>query len=269
MPHTYLHGRVGLLYNEKMVLAKPASHGLRPNSMRYSNTKARNAFLIFSALVAVGILWSAPSSGPKLTDEEQAAQALFGQGGDSSRPSSGPVRSAEPGNSLFDSGYMDSGVGENSLPDLPAEREKEYGDPEILDPVSKGNPVNPQTGQPFTDRQMAQFDKLRKKFPDNSVIPQRMTPEKKAAQEERRKEIYAIQARIVQKDATADEVNEYYDYQQKAMKDRMELIDYVLNSNATVSDEMRKKLEQVREMNQRSLKSYDDARTRALNALEN
>ena len=239
--------------------------------MGYNNTKARNIFLGIAVFAGITIVWSAPPSGPRLSDEDQAAQALFGTGsGDSdSRPSSA-YRSGEPGDSLFDSGYMDSGVGENNLPDRPQERQRDTGDPEILDPVSKGNPINPQTGQPFTDRQMKQFDALRKKFPDNSVIPTRMTPELKARQEARRKEIYAIQASIVKKEASAEQVNEYYDYQQKAMTDRMELIDYVLNeSKADVSEEMRKKLEQVRQMNERTLKSYEDARTRALNSLNN
>ena len=54
------------------------------------------------------------------------------------------------------------------------------------------------------------------------------------------------------------------------MTDRLELINYVLDKDSEkISDEMREKLEKVKEMNQRSLKSYEDARTRALNAINN
>ncbi|HBS03478.1 MAG TPA: hypothetical protein DEA96_00840 [Leptospiraceae bacterium] len=116
---------------------------------------------------------------------------------------------------------------------------------------------------------MSQFDTLRKKFPDNTVIPQRMTPELKAQKEQRRQEIYQIQTRIVKKEASEAEVNEYYDYQQKALNDRLELIDYVLNkADANMSDDMRKKFEEVQQMNQRTLKSYEDARKRALNTIK-
>ncbi|MEQ8350685.1 MAG: hypothetical protein RH862_04330 [Leptospiraceae bacterium] len=238
--------------------------------MGYSNTKARNVFLVVAFFILVSVIWSAPSSKPQMSDADQAALNMFGVNTDDSGPSSAPMgRGTEPGDSLFDSGFMDSGVGDNNLPDRPQDRQREYGDPEILDPVSKGNPVNPQTGQPFTDRQMSQFDKLREKFPGNTVIPQRMTPELKAQKEERRQEIYQIQTRIVKKDASAEEVNEYYDYQQKALNDRLELIEYVLNkADANMSDEMRKKFEDVKKMNQRTLKSYDDARKRALNTIQ-
>ncbi len=238
--------------------------------MQYSNTKARNVFLIISVVIAIGVVWSAPSSKPQMSDADQAALNMFGVNTEGSdRPSGPATRSNEPGDSLFDSGFMESGVGDNNLPDRPDARQRNYGDPEILDPVSDGNPINPQTGQPFTDRQMGQFDKLREKFPGNTVIPQRVTPELKAQKEEKRQAIYQIQTRIVKKEASEAEVNEYYDYQQKALNDRLELIDYVLNkADANMSDEMRKKFEDVKQMNQRTLKSYEDARKRALNTVK-
>ncbi|MBU44721.1 MAG: hypothetical protein CMN76_15975 [Spirochaetaceae bacterium] len=250
-------------------LAKPGGIVQRPTHMRYSNTKARNVFLALSLVTAITIVWSAPSDEPDLSEADLAAQSLFGMDSGNSNRNSNPVqRSNEPGNSLFDSGFMESGVGDSDLPDRPEARQRQYGDPEILDPVSEGNPINPQTGQPFTDRQMSQFNALREKFPDNSVIPQRMTPELKAQKEQRRQEIYKIQTRIVKKEASETEVNEYYDYQQKSLEDRMELIEYVLNNpNTDMSDEMRKKFEEVKQMNQRTLKSYEDARKRALNSL--
>ncbi len=251
-------------------LAKPPVTQHRLKYMQYSNTKARNVFLVISLVIAVGVVWSAPSKKPQMSDADQAALSVFGLSSEDSNGPSGPAgRSNEPGNSLFDSGFMDSGVGENNLPDQPDARQRNDGDPEILDPVSEGNPINPQTGQQFTDRQMAQFDTLREKFPDNTVIPQRMTPELKAQKEQRRQEIYQIQTRIVKKEASEAEVNEYYDYQQKALNDRLELIEYVLNkADANMSDDMRKKFEEVQQMNQRTLKSYEDARKRALNTIK-
>lgn len=233
------------------------------------NTRARNIFLLCALLLAGLMIYSSPDKSSSDSADDGALAILGAADSGSDRSSRPPLRNTDPGSSIFDSEYMQQGVGENNLPDQPGARADD-SEPDILEPVSKGNPINPQTGTPFTDRHMAQFDKLRQKFPDNSVIPRRQTPELKAQMEEKRQAIYEIQTKIVKKDASTEEVNQYYDYQQKAMTDRLELINYVLDKDSEkISDEMREKLEKVKEMNQRSLKSYEDARTRALNAINN
>lgn len=127
------------------------------------------------------------------------------------------------------------------------------------------NPINPQNERPFTNRQMRQFEKLRQKFPGNTLIPRKLSPEQKAERERQTQYIYEIQTKIVKKEATQQEINEYYDYQIKGMTDRIELIDYVLKKpGAVLSPENREKLENVRAMNERTLKAYEEARQRAL-----
>ena len=110
---------------------------------------------------------------------------------------------------------------------------------------------------------MQRFEELREKFPDNSVIPARQDSKTRAKREEERKRIYRIQTRIVKKEATCKEVNEYYDYQSNSIRDRIELIEYVLEKREA-EPEMLKKFQEVLEMNKRTLKSYEKAKARAL-----
>ena len=161
----------------------------------------------------------------------------------------------------------DSGFNERQSDDVVSVRllmKPLYEDvPELLDPVSPGNPINPQTEEPYTDHQMQRFEELREKFPDNSVIPARQDSKTRAKREEERKRIYRIQTRIVKKEATCKEVNEYYDYQSNSIRDRIELIEYVLEKREA-EPEMLKKFQEVLEMNKRTLKSYEKAKARAL-----
>jgi hypothetical protein len=62
---------------------------------------------------------------------------------------------------------------------------------------------------------MEQFDKLREKFPNNSLIPKRMTPQEKKAQEDKQRRILEIQSKISARKANAEEIQEYYEYQKK------------------------------------------------------
>ena len=58
---------------------------------------------------------------------------------------------------------------------------------------------------------------------------------------------------------TCKEVNEYYDYQSNSIRDRIELIEYVLEKREA-EPEMLKKFQEVLEMNKRTLKSYEKAK---------
>lgn len=200
--------------------------------------------------------------------EDQALSAL-GMGDGSSAKQNNSYHSSgnrSDGGSLFDSDFMGTGVTGDPIedPNIPI---REEGEPEILDPVSEGNPINPQTGQPYTDSMMKQFDVLREKFPGNSVIPQRETPEMKEKKEQERKSMYQIQAQIVKKEASEEQINQYYDFQTKSIRDRLELINYVLDKKGdSMSEEIKKKYTEIRDMNKRQLDSYEKARTRAINS---
>ena len=133
----------------------------------------------------------------------------------------------------------------------------------LFSPASPENPINPSTGRPFTDRQMMQFDRLRERFPGNSVIPVRQNDELARRREERQKRIYVIQERILQKEATCQEVNEYYDFQEKSTRDRLELMEYALSRDAA-SEETKANLQEHFHRMRRTLESYKQARLRAL-----
>lgn len=132
-----------------------------------------------------------------------------------------------------------------------------------LSPAHEDNPINPETGERFTDTQMAKFDSLREKFPDNDILPVRQSPEDRSRKELEIKRIYSLQAKIVKKEASCQEVNEYYDYQIRSARDRIELVEFALQKKETTAD-MGSKLKQILDMNRRTLISYEQARNRAL-----
>lgn len=164
--------------------------------------------------------------------------------------------------SLFESGFWKSGV-----PEVNEEAYKENGNsnPDILDPVSEGNPINPATGQPYTDSMMEQFSELAKKFPGNSMIPIRQTPEEKYKAEQERSEMQAISGVIATREASPDEINRYYDYRKKQVSDRVELVKYVMESQGeNLSDEYREQFQKVLDMNNNELKAFEDSRNKLL-----
>tara|TARA_Y100001935_G_C17254716_1_gene483000 strand:- start:876 stop:1322 length:447 start_codon:yes stop_codon:yes gene_type:complete len=134
-----------------------------------------------------------------------------------------------------------------------------------LDSADSDNPVNPKTGQPYTNRQMKQFDALRKKFPENTVIPRRLSQEEKAAKELLEARMSKIEDQLLNKTVSCEEVNEYYDYKQQFTRDRIQLIEYVLNkSDASMSEKTRLEFGEARDRNRRTLESLEAARQRFL-----
>ena len=134
-----------------------------------------------------------------------------------------------------------------------------------LDSADSDNPVNPKTGQPYTNRQMKQFDALRKKFPENTVIPRRLSQEEKAAKELLEARMSKIEDQLLNKTVSCEEVNEYYDYKQQFTRDRIQLIEYVLNkSDTSMSEKTRLEFGEARDRNRRTLESLEAARQRFL-----
>src|SRR5687767_1767865 len=125
----------------------------------------------FCAILAFYFIFSAGGGGGGSSDEEmskedKALAALMGGGG-GRRPAA-----RHEGDSIFDSDFFKAGEPTNPIEEK-AEASGPQGDGnnEILEPANPNNPVNPQTGQPFSDTVMEQFDTLRKRFPGNSIIP--------------------------------------------------------------------------------------------------
>ncbi|GIX42991.1 MAG: hypothetical protein KatS3mg129_2724 [Leptospiraceae bacterium] len=106
---------------------------------------------------------------------------------------------------------------------------------------------------------MEAFDKLREKFPNNSLIPKRMTPEEKKAQEEKQRRMLEIQSKISVRKATPEEIEEYYEYQKKPIQDRLELLRYVLEKLADeLPEDLKGQYEEVLKMNERQLESLEE-----------
>jgi hypothetical protein len=223
-------------------------------------SKARMTFSGMAVALAAIIVWTAPQDTRpgQVDDEKEAMAALFG-----GRPSGTSTKASAP-RSLFDSQFWGTGVGQSAIPDegSPAQPEEE---PEILEKASEGNPINPQTGMPYTDEQMAQFDTLRKKFPNNSIIPQRITPELQQQIEEERRRIVEIQQRITARKASKEDIITFYDFQMKGMKDRVELLEYVLEKMGDeMDDDMKAKYTSVLEGNKKQIENLESQKEKAI-----
>ncbi|MCB1193667.1 MAG: hypothetical protein H7A23_24530 [Leptospiraceae bacterium] len=106
--------------------------------------------------------------------------------------------------------------------------------------IPKGEiPINPQTGQPYTEEVMQQFEELRKKFPNNDLLPRRMTPEEKEAQKKDKERVNQANLAIRSNKATLEDINLYYDSKEKEVKDRLQIVNYLVDSlkEAGESDE--------------------------------
>jgi len=137
-----------------------------------------------------------------------------------------PGRSSaqEPG-SLFDSDFWKSGQGA-ILPDHVTARDG--GEPDLLETTSPGNPLNPETGRPFSDEVTNQFERLRTWFPGNSLIPRRMTRDELAEENERQKRRQQLADSVQSGKASKEQVHEYYNARIKTAQDTLQLLEFVL-----------------------------------------
>lgn len=214
-------------------------------------------YIAFGVFVVFGLIMMlfGPDqiTGPSGEDNDAAAvSALLGGGGGSAG------KGLEGDFSITESDIWKAGVGDTPIQteqsDLP-------GQTDILDPTSEGNPINPQTGQPYTDSIMRQFDSLREKFPNNSIIPTRKTPEVLARERETLNRMNEIRTKISSKTATESDITAYYDYKADTVKDRLELINYVMESQGDkMSDDIKVQYKKVLEMNQKQLDSYEQSK---------
>lgn len=194
-------------------------------------------------------------------DEADLALALLGGG----RLPEGAENLPPP-----DSGsILDSTFGTNNTFNIPdeggAESTGDGAEPDILEPVSADNPINPATGERYPDSVMRVFDQLHQKFPNNSLIPRRQSPEDRRREDEERNRVFGLQSFIAQGTASNEQVNQYYDYQSRGVKDRLELINYVLeNKGGEMSDDIRAQYERIKTMSEDQLKGFDAQRQMAL-----
>lgn len=227
--------------------------------------KANLWFIAVSLLVMATILMSAPEQQQAIENTDQAIATLFGPVvSNNSRFNNSSNNKSKTNTSLFDSDFWKQGQTTGSYPDerglAPVEEE-----PEILEAVSEGNPLNPQTGMPFTDVQMEQFESLQKQFPGNSIIPQRMTPERQEQITKERENMVAVQQRMTAKTASKEDITTFYDFQMKGMKDRAQLLNYVLEKmGKDMDDDMRLKFNEVLQANKRNIESLENEKQKSI-----
>lgn len=220
----------------------------------------RITYIVFSLIAVTTFILSRPGSSSSRSSaaaqESSNALAAALLGGSS-------TRSKPQQKSLFESDFWKTGVSDKPIADdgRPGRRE---GEPELLEPTSAGNPVNPETNQPFSDAVMEQFSELRKKFPNNSIIPRKRSDEDIKAEEKQRQDIFALQTKVFQNQASKEDIDSFYDYQSKGIRDRLELLDYVVKeSGSEMSADIKAKYDQILQMNKNQLQGFEEARKRA------
>ncbi|MDX1959346.1 MAG: hypothetical protein SFU98_12275 [Leptospiraceae bacterium] len=90
------------------------------------------------------------------------------------------------------------------------------------------NPINPQTGKPYDNETMEQFAQLTLLFPENDLIPKKQTVSYKEAQAKKQAEISKATAAYIGGNPTKEDVRLHFGSQEKVFKDRMEIIEYLV-----------------------------------------
>ncbi|EMS83096.1 LIC_20245 family lipoprotein [Leptospira noguchii] len=192
------------------------------------------------ALVAlVWVLFSSEDSSEKERKSKEADSVALLLGGSSSSSGSSGGKTNE---SIFDSSFYKSGKGEYIEP---GKGETKEADPNAAD---ADNPVNPQTNKPYTNEEMERFSQLRERFPDNSLIPKKLSPAEKEAKRQEDSRIAEAARNVFARTATQDQIRSYYQNMEKQTQDRMDIINYLVDlQKGSGEEETEKKLNNIQE----------------------
>lgn len=223
-------------------------------------------YLALCGVVALYFMFSGGVQSQSNSEADDLAALLSGRtdqiGGG---VASGPAIPDNDSGSLFNSDFWQVGAAEGPIEDEPLEAAPQEGEPDILEPANPNNPTNPMTGEVYPDRVMKVFNNLRKKFPNNSMIPKTQTAGGKAAEAAERNKVFSLQSLIAQGKASEEQVSTFYSYQMKQYKDRAELVDYVLSEkSATMSPEIKQQYQKIQTMTATQLSSFEKQRQQAL-----
>jgi len=225
----------------------------------------RTVYIIYFSLCTLIALYFFITGGG---DRARAGTVASNTGSDGrGAPSgTGSSTSMHEGKSLFESDFFSG-----SAPRQPIEdpgKIKSGGDveePDILEPADKDNPKNPRTGRPFSNKMMRRFDALRKIFPNNSLIPRKKTAEEIKLEREYKRKMFGVYPLMVQGRAAPEQINQYFDYKTKPIKDRIELLSHITKKyRGKMSPEFAKKYEKVLNVSQKALDRIENRRKKAL-----
>ncbi len=168
-------------------------------------------------------------------DQKSKALSYLLQGGPKDGSAHNPLGvRGENADSIFDSDYYKSGG-------MKYEEETR-----VASGGQEGEiPINPATGKPYPAEAMESFDELRELFPDNDLIPKRLTPELKAKQEQFNNKLSQATNVVFGGSATANDIQFYYGHVKKQGNDRMEIINYLIESQGGDDPEMDKKFQEI------------------------
>jgi hypothetical protein len=120
---------------------------------------------------------------------------------------------------------IDSEFGKSGLPNVT------YAEEDASANAAQGEiPINPQTGKPWEEDAMQQFDELRKLFADNQLIPKRATKEEKAKQAQLEEKWNKAQTAVNSGTFTRDDLDTHFSHQKKVVEDRLQIIEYLMEA---------------------------------------
>ncbi|EID99796.1 hypothetical protein LEP1GSC185_2553 [Leptospira licerasiae serovar Varillal str. VAR 010] len=221
-------------------------------------------FIVVFIFLLVILFWTDDdkSDSRNKQSEAEALASVFGGGMGANSGRSGYGKTgADP--SLFDS---------NS--DFYKAGKAEYREPEVGEPSSENkpgapaadsdNPVNPQTGKPYTNEEMERFAQLKEKFPNNSLLPSKMTPAEKEQRKVFEQRVSEATRAVLSRTASKEQTVTYYDYMEKQSKDRLEIVKYLVDLQKGSGDpEQEKKLETIQQTMIQQLEQVQKDKQRA------
>ncbi|TGK25520.1 hypothetical protein EHQ05_11450 [Leptospira yasudae] len=197
------------------------------------------------ALIAlIWILFSSddPSERERKSREADSVALLLGGGGSSSGSSSSGSSGGRTNDSIFDSSFYKAGKGEYI--ENPTGEQKE-ADPNAAD---ADNPLNPQTNKPYTNEEMERFSQLRERFPNNSLIPKKLSPAEKEAKKQEEGQIAEAARNVYARTASPAQIRSYYTHMEKQTQDRMDIINYLVDlQKGSGEEETEKKLQNIQD----------------------
>lgn len=216
---------------------------------------------IFIVLILVLLIdTTGSSSNSNISEEDAAIAALFGV------KTSARNAKNQTGGFSNDKNFMTEGLNKDTIDEeAKGSTVLNKEEPDILEPADGDNPINPETGQPYSNKTMKRFAALHKKFPKNKLIPTKQTEKEKAEDKKREQQIYSLSTKVIQGTSTKDEVNKFYEMQKKDVMDRKQLLDYFSKSKeGMLSEKMQKKIQKINKINNRLIEELEFKRKASL-----
>ncbi len=190
--------------------ARPVFFGFRSGT-----TFARGIFFVVAGEIALALVLSAPGRasepGSPALEREPANLPVATRGADDT--------------SLFSGAFWAAGIDQDAAEPVEEEGERAADDDEIREPVDEDNPLNPTTGQPFTNRQMARFEELTRQFPGNTLVPRKRAGVRAAMRAEA--EIIGLERAAERRQASAAQILAVYRFYIEREEANIRLLEYL------------------------------------------